>query len=180
MKAAQCEFPCSTGMVPLADAGAAVAATAADRVVIDSLPNQLEAAEHLQRAQQRPRRVALEAIGSMTSFVPAFVGMAGLATEPFLLYKMIGFDILHVRSSHSLLDCIRLLNLWWGQRQSGRRSQQYAPSCYLTHVFGSDCPSLRVLLCCALVACVTGDGLGCHPHDDAAAGARLFLYLQRR
>lgn len=84
MKTGQCEFPCSTGMVPLADAGAAVAATAADRVVIDSLPNQLEAAEHLQRAQQRPRRVALEAIGSMTSFVPAFSGMDGLATEPFL------------------------------------------------------------------------------------------------
>jgi len=37
-------------MLPLADAGAAVAARAADRVVIDSLPKQLEAAEHLQRA----------------------------------------------------------------------------------------------------------------------------------
>jgi len=36
-------------MLPLADAGAAMAARAADRV-IDPLPKQLEAAEHLQRA----------------------------------------------------------------------------------------------------------------------------------
>jgi len=98
LKAGQCEYPCSTCMVPLTDAGAAVAVTASDRVPIDALPNQLEAAEHLQRSRMRPRRVALEAIGSMTSFVPALAGMAGLATEPFLLYKMIGFDILHVRT----------------------------------------------------------------------------------
>jgi len=50
LKSGQCEFSCSTCMLPLADAGAAVAARAADRVVIDSLPKQLEAAEHLQRA----------------------------------------------------------------------------------------------------------------------------------
>jgi len=49
LKSGQCEFPCSTCMLPLADAGAAMAARAADRV-IDPLPKQLEAAEHLQRA----------------------------------------------------------------------------------------------------------------------------------
>lgn len=100
LKAGQCDFPCSTCMVPIAEAAAATAVTAEERVVIDSLPGQLEAAEHLQRSRQRRRRVALEAVGSMTSFVPALAGMAGLTTEPLLLYKMIGFDILHVRTSY--------------------------------------------------------------------------------
>jgi len=97
LKAGQCDFPCSTCMVPLAEAGAAVAVTAAKRVVIDSLAGQIEAAEHLRRSRRRQRRVALEAVGSLTSFVPALAGMAGLSTEPLLLYQMIGFDILHVR-----------------------------------------------------------------------------------
>ena len=103
LKAGQCEFPCSTCMVPLAEAGAAVAVTAAKRVVIDSLAGQIEAAEHLRRSRHRQRRVALEAVGSLTSFVPALAGMAGLSTEPLLLYQMIGFDILHVRSFASFV-----------------------------------------------------------------------------
>jgi len=103
LKAGQCDFPCSTCMVPLAEAGAAVAVTAAKRVVIDSLAGQIEAAEHYRRARHRQRRVALEAVGSMTSFVPALAGMAGLSTEPLLLYEMIGFDILHVCSFCSSL-----------------------------------------------------------------------------
>jgi len=103
LKAGQCDFPCSTCMVPLAEAGAAVAVTAAKRGVIDSLAGQIEAAEHLRRSRHRQRRVALEAVGSLTSFVPALAGVAGLSTEPLLLYQMIGFDILHVSSFASFL-----------------------------------------------------------------------------
>jgi len=90
-------------MVPLAEAGAAVAVTAAKRGVIDSLAGQIEAAEHLRRSRHRQRRVALEAVGSLTSFVPALAGVAGLSTEPLLLYQIIGFDILHVSSFASFL-----------------------------------------------------------------------------
>ena len=103
LKAGQCDFPCSTCMVPLAEAGAAVAVTAAKRGVIDSLAGQIEAAEHLRRSRHRQRRVALEAVGSLTSFVPALAGVAGLSTEPLLLYQIIGFDILHVSSFASFL-----------------------------------------------------------------------------
>jgi len=103
LKAGQCEFPCSTCMVPLAEAGAAVAVTAAKRVVIYSLAGQIEAAEHYRRARYRQRRVALEAVGSKTSFVPALAGMSGLSNKPLLLYQVIGFEILHVCSFGSSL-----------------------------------------------------------------------------
>lgn len=35
---------------------------------------------------------------SLTGFVPALAAMDGLSTSPYLVYKMVGFDALHVRT----------------------------------------------------------------------------------
>jgi len=77
--------------------GAPQAANAEDRNVINTLTNQVEAYEHTRRQRQRQRRVALGALDSTSGGVPGLAGMAGLGTAPHLLYKMIGFDVLHVR-----------------------------------------------------------------------------------
>jgi len=94
LKAGQCELPCSTCTVTHADLGTSL--TADDRIVVDSLDNQVEAVEHHRRQRLKRRRVALEAVGSTSSSVPALAGTAGLGTPPRFLYRMIGFDILHV------------------------------------------------------------------------------------
>jgi len=103
LKSGQCEQPCSTCTVSQADLGTAL--TADDRIVVDSLDNQVEAVEHHRRQRLKKRRVALEAVGSTSSSVPALAGTAGLGTPPRFLYRMIGFDILHV-CSYALLSLI--------------------------------------------------------------------------
>jgi len=66
--------------------------------VVYMLEKQLEAAGHFQYGRERQRRQYLEKRQSLNSYVLALAGMAGLTTAPFLLYKIIGFDVLHVRS----------------------------------------------------------------------------------
>ena len=107
LKAGQCQMPCSTCTVSQVDLGTAL--TAEDRIVVDSLDNQVEAVEHHRRQRLKKRRVALEAVSSTSSLVPALAGTAGLGTPPRFLYRMIGFDILHVRSRvcHTRLYVVR-------------------------------------------------------------------------
>jgi len=60
------------------------------------LQKQWEATSHRRRAVKRARRTNLEATNSIDSFMPALSCMAGLSTEPHLMYKMTAFDSLHV------------------------------------------------------------------------------------
>lgn len=62
------------------------------------LTTHLEVTGHRHHQPNSQRRVHLEASTSAQSALPALAGFAGLSTPPFLLYKMIGFDILHVRA----------------------------------------------------------------------------------
>ena len=110
LKAGQCAHPCTACMAKVDTIGAAQAVDAEDRNVINTLSNQLEAYEHSRRQRHRQRRVALGALDSTSGGVPGLAGMAGLGTAPMLLYKMIGFDVLHVRFlSRSLLRLNTLL-----------------------------------------------------------------------
>jgi len=77
--------------------GAPLSVNADERNVINTLSNQLKAYEHTRRQRERQRRVALGALDSASGGVPGLAGMAGLGTAPLLLYKLIGFDVLHVR-----------------------------------------------------------------------------------
>jgi len=111
LKGGKCEFPCSNCQVHVNVAGSPEAMDAEDRVVIYTLENHLEGAGHRTKARKRHRRVSLEAISNGNCHVPAFAGMAGLSTPPGPMYRMIGFDVLHVRypwPSHSYLACSAL------------------------------------------------------------------------
>jgi len=101
-KGGQCAHPCTACMAKLEMIGAAQAVDADSRNVINTLNNQVEAYEHTRRQRQRQRRVALGALDSTSGGVPGLAGMAGLGTAPMLLYNMIGFDVLHVRSPSPL------------------------------------------------------------------------------
>lgn len=99
LKGGNCRLPCSQCDATVDCMGAGEALSAADRDVVETLERQLEAFGHRQHNRERARRETLEAMDSLTGFVPALAGMAGLSTQPYLLYKMIGFDALHVRCS---------------------------------------------------------------------------------
>lgn len=109
LKGGQCTYPCTTCMAKIDIIKAPQAADAEDRNVINTLSNQLEAYEHTRRQRQRQRRVALSAMDSTSGGVPGLAGLAGLSTAPTLLYKMIGFDVLHV-SFPSVFACV---HEWW-------------------------------------------------------------------
>jgi len=95
LKGGQCAHPCTTCMAKIDIIGAPQAADADDRNVINTLTNQVEAYEHTRRHRHRRRRVALRALDSSSGSMPGLAGMDGLGTAPMLLYKMIGFHVLH-------------------------------------------------------------------------------------
>lgn len=96
-KSGKCQRPCSQCDVQGDVIGTSSALGAEERDVVQMLERQLEASGHRQHDRERERRETLEAVDSLTGFVPALAAMSGLSTPPYLLYKMIGFDALHVR-----------------------------------------------------------------------------------
>jgi len=97
LKGGNCKFPCSSCLATADIAGAPTALDAVERCAVDTLGHQIEA-ESLVRRRVDPERLAhLEALDGAHSRLPALAGMYGLSTEPFLLYKTVGFDCLHVR-----------------------------------------------------------------------------------
>lgn len=98
MKSGQCARPCSSCDVRVNLTGLPAALDARDRDVFHMLTAHLEANGHREHQREGRRRAHLEAMTSAQSALPALAGFAGLSTAPFLLYKMVGFDILHVCS----------------------------------------------------------------------------------
>lgn len=99
LKGGQCERPCSLCDVRIDKAGSSDALTAKERDVVATLERQYEAACCRRQSLRRQQRTALEAVDSSNGYVPALACMAGLSTAPHLLFRMVGFDILHVRQS---------------------------------------------------------------------------------
>lgn len=110
-KGGKCSFPCSACMVHVSAMVDARALQANDREVIATLERQHQGFRLRRDRSQRALRLALEAVDSSTSVMPALASMAGLSTPPYLLFKMISFDILHVRSS-------REVGLWLRREQA--------------------------------------------------------------
>lgn len=106
LKGGKCAFPCSMCEVSVGDAGAAKALTALDRNALLFLRRQLEAAGHRLWQRDAHRRVHLESTSSAHSEVPVLAAMGGLASPPFLMYKMVGFDALHVRCAVIVPDLV--------------------------------------------------------------------------
>lgn len=97
-KAGRCSFPCSSCMTAVSGIVDEGALRAKDREVIATLERQHQGFRMRRDRRQRSIRLALEAVDSTNSVMPALASMAGLSTPPYLLFKMVGFDILHVSS----------------------------------------------------------------------------------
>jgi len=98
LKSGKCTKSCSICDVDVQVAGAPEAPNSEERDARQCLDRQVEAT-NLRIEQRNPRRrLQLEKHEGAHSIMPALAGLAGLSTEPFLLYKMIGVDTLHVSS----------------------------------------------------------------------------------
>eukprot|EP00170_Pyropia_yezoensis_P002713 contig_11415_g2718 len=95
LKSGKCAHPCSSCGVRVNHTGTSDALTN-ERNAIRMLTTHLEVAGHRQQHQGTRRGADLEARTSAQSAVPALAGFAGLSTAPFLVDKLIGFDVLHV------------------------------------------------------------------------------------
>jgi len=100
LKSGMCDFPCSNCMVSKEALGKPEALKAPDRRAIITLQRQIELSVGTSgnRKVDRSRRAAFKAMDSYHAFIPALACMAGLATPPNHMYKMVAFDALHVRS----------------------------------------------------------------------------------
>eukprot|EP00170_Pyropia_yezoensis_P001151 contig_5175_g1155 len=96
LKPGKCAHPCSSCEVRVNHTGTPDALTSNERNAIRMLTTYLEVAGHRQQHRGTRRRADLEARTSAKSAVPALARFEGLSTAPFLLYKLIGFDVLHV------------------------------------------------------------------------------------
>eukprot|EP00170_Pyropia_yezoensis_P000464 contig_2464_g465 len=96
LKSGKCAHPCSSCDVCVRDTGTPEALNSLNRDVVRMLTAHLEAARNYDQQRNAQRRLHLEASTSARSALPALAAFAGLSTSPFLLYKMIGFDVLHV------------------------------------------------------------------------------------
>lgn len=96
LKGGKCAFPCSMCDVSVHDAGAVKALKSNDRDALILVRRQLEGAGHRACQRESRRRLHLESTSSAHSEVPMMAAMGGLASRPFLMYKMVGFDALHV------------------------------------------------------------------------------------
>ena len=103
LKGGKCAFPCSMCDVPVQDAGSVAALSSESRNALILVRRQLEAAGHRRWQRDAQRRLHLEATSSAHSEVPVLASMGGLTSPPFLMYKMVGFDALHVRV---LVSCV--------------------------------------------------------------------------
>ena len=98
LKAGMCKHPCSLCTTTREDLASVQPTVVEDRNVLRALERHLEAAAHRRYGRQASHRLALERVESGNSSVPVLGSMAGLGTAPHLLYKMVGFDALHVSS----------------------------------------------------------------------------------
>lgn len=122
LKSGKCAFPCSACMVSVSAMVDERALRASERAVVSTLEREHQGFTLRRDRRNRTLRLALEAVDSTTSVVPALASMAGLSTPPYLLFKMVSFDILHVRtwsrrgllsssaSTHLLCYCTRPMN----------------------------------------------------------------------
>lgn len=69
---------------------------ARDRAVRATLERQPSSSRLQQDRRLRANRLALEAVGSVNSVLPAIAAMAGLTSPPYMLFEIVCFDILPV------------------------------------------------------------------------------------
>jgi len=106
LKKGKTQRPCSMCRVTVATAGAPMALNANERDGQRDLEDKVEEAGLLLRQEHASRRLLIEKKHSAHSRMPALAGMAGLSTAPFLMYKMLGIDALHVSFQSASLSAV--------------------------------------------------------------------------
>lgn len=113
LKPGQGAKPCSMCDVPLSSLSGPAALTAVKRTILNTLHPQVECATHLLHGRERQRRLHIEKATIVNSYMPALAAVAGLTTAPFLLYNIIGFDVLHVSFTPPTLRMYRIAHRRW-------------------------------------------------------------------
>jgi len=90
-------FPCTPCMVGREDSCSASGADAPSRDVQETVRAQLKNATMGTFWGAAARRAEVELEHSLNSVVPAMAACAGLGNDPRMLYRLPGFDRLHVR-----------------------------------------------------------------------------------
>jgi len=98
LKVSGCFFPCTPCMVERDNSCTAAGAAAQSRDVDATVKSQLSNATIGTFWGAASRRAEVEMEHSLNSVVPALAAWAGLANGPRMLYRLPGFDRLHVRS----------------------------------------------------------------------------------
>lgn len=169
LKGGSCARPCSLCDVNVKEAGSSVALEAKQRDVLVSLDRQYEAAECRRQSRRKQQRAALEAVDSSNGYVPALACMPGLSTAPHLLYRMIGFDTLHV----SLLPVLLF------ERVGVVAAAQVVDSCWRLGSWPHETDtSFRLSLSIAFD--VAGAGSGSHPQAGAQGDSAAPLHVRRK
>jgi len=96
LKSGTTRRPCSMCDVSVELACEPEALDAADRDALKLLERKVEATNLRLSKKNASRRLMLEKMDSAHSVMPALAGLAGLSTAPFLMYQMVGVDVLHV------------------------------------------------------------------------------------
>lgn len=97
LKPGLCNRPCTLCEVLSTELGSEVALSAKQRCPVTMVERQLEAHSHRRHGREKKRRLYIETEWSINGQPPALAAMAGLCTPPFLLYKIVAVDVLHVR-----------------------------------------------------------------------------------
>jgi len=100
LKLSGCKRPCSHCVVGK-HAAACRGPRAGARDVLEHVELQLDAVEALEDGAGQARLSQIEGDSSIVPVVPVLAAVHGLGTGPCCLYKIFGFDMLHVRWSRS-------------------------------------------------------------------------------
>lgn len=173
LKQGNCDHPCSSCDVHVSVQGGPEALSAKARLVVTTLPGQMEGFRLRQAGKDKRRRLNLENGSSTNSYIPALAAMAGLSTRPFLLYSIIGFDVLHVSSSAIAIPFASFL----GAHLCQAVCEHFSDCCLRTS---------RARLCCgadifmrSVARLAVGPGLGRHAASCSPFGRRVPLSLRR-
>jgi len=96
LKLSGCRSPCSHCLVRK-EAAARPGPLAHARDVLEHVDLQLDAVEALEDGAGAARLAQIEGDLSIVPIIPALAAVHGLGTGPCCLYKIFGFDLLHVR-----------------------------------------------------------------------------------
>lgn len=96
LKPGMCFRPCSMCDVLLSDLGTPAELHAGEKDALPTILRLLEVHGHHAHAREKQRRDHLEKTLSINRYPPVLAAMAGLGTPPFLLYKIVALDVLHV------------------------------------------------------------------------------------